>query len=107
MINSIIDIWIESEEKGSIINGDKYDNDNTDVIVTLDDKCRYIATFFTYKNIENIRNKNKKTGECNSGKYFWASDMIIVEKTDRLTIEETIEFLISSDEFKQVFRKIK
>lgn len=66
-----------------------------------------MATFFTYENIEYLRNKNKKTGECNHGKYFWASDMIIIEKTDRLTIEETIDDLVANDEFKEVFREIE
>ena len=40
-------IWIESEENGPIIGGEKEINDNSDVIVTLKDKSRFVATFFT------------------------------------------------------------
>ncbi|GGB67662.1 hypothetical protein GCM10007424_04530 [Flavobacterium suaedae] len=70
-MNSIKDIWIESEVKGSIIEGELYTNDNTDVIVTFDNDKKYIATFFTYQNIQHLRLKNQKTGECDSGYYFW------------------------------------
>ena len=49
-INSIKDIWIESEVKGVIIKSELYTNDNTDAIVTFDNDKKYIATFFTYHN---------------------------------------------------------
>lgn len=105
-MNSIKDIWIESEVKGAIIEGELYTNDNTDVIVTFDNDKKYIATFFTYQNIEHLRLKNQKTGECNSGYYFWASDMIIIERTDRKSIISTIEYLLHNDEFYSVFNEI-
>jgi hypothetical protein len=76
-------IWIESEHKGSIIGGHKYTDDNSDVIVTFSDDKKYVATFFTYDNVKTLTEKNKKTGELLSGKYFWASDMILVDKTFR------------------------
>ena len=102
-----MNIWIESETTSTIIGGSKYANDNTDVIVTFDDNIKYVATFFTYDNIKHLREKNKETGECLNGKYFWASDMFIIETTDRLTIEQTIKHLIEKDEFKHIFRRIE
>jgi len=84
-----------------------YEDDNTDVIVTSSDNKRYVASFFTYQNIESLRNKNKKTGECSNGKYFWASDMILIDKCSRKSIEKIIEHLIKKDEFYQIFREIK
>ena len=107
MNKAIIDVWIGSEVNGSIIGGVLYENDNTDVIVSFNDNSKYVATFFTYENIESLRRKNQKTGECLNGKYFWASDMIIVEKTDRSTIVETIDNLIENDQFNQIFKEIK
>lgn len=102
----IKEIIIESESKGPIIGGTKSINDNSDIEVIFENGERFIATAFTYKNIEWLRAKNKKTGECLNGKYFWASDMFIVEEINRQTIEEVIHELISSGYFEEIFRKI-
>lgn len=97
MTSSIKNIWMESEET----------NDNTDVIVTLQDNSRYAASFFTYENIEVLRRKNQKSGECLNGRFFWACDMILVEQISRIEIEEIIDHLIAEEEFTSVFNKIK
>ena len=106
MNKTIEDIWIGTELKGTIINGTPEINDNTDMIVTFTDGTRYVATFFTYANIEYLRQKNKRTGECLNGRYFWASDMIIVDRINRKEITEIIEHLTKSYEFECVFDKI-
>ncbi|CAL2101539.1 conserved protein of unknown function [Tenacibaculum sp. 190130A14a] len=106
MQRPIKNIWIESEDKGAIIGGTEEVNDNSDVIVTFDDKSRYVATFFTYDNIEHLRQKNKQTGECLNGRFFWASDMIIIERINRKEIEEIIQHLIKEEEFNSVFNQI-
>lgn len=100
-------IWIESEEKGTVIGGQPLIDDNSDVIVTLKDDSRYVATFFTYANIERLRSKNRQTGECLNGKYFWASDMILIEQIEREEITQVIEHLIKEEEFNQVFRRLQ
>ena len=106
MDNQIKEIWIESEHKGAIMGGVLEVNDNSDVIVTFVDNSRAIATFFTYQNIEFLRQKNRETGDCLNGKFFWASDMIIVEKINRHEIEGIVNHLISCNEFYQIFKKI-
>ncbi len=105
MDKQIKEIWIESEDNGAIIGGKLETNDNSDVIVTFTNDSRAIATFFTYQNIEFLRIKNKETGECLSGRFFWASDMIIVDKINRQEVEEIIYHLISEDEFDLIFKK--
>lgn len=100
----IADIWIESEIKGTILGGQLYTNDNSDVIVTFNNGEKYVATFFTYENIEHLRKKNRETGECNSGSYFWASNMIIVDRIDKDTITTTIEDLINTESFYNIFK---
>ncbi len=107
MEKEIKDIWIESELKGAIIGGTPETNDNSDVIVTFSDDSRYIASLFTYQNIEHLRQKNKKDGECLNGRFFWSSDMIIVDKINRTEIEEIINHLILENEFELIFDKIK
>jgi len=84
-----------------------FEDDNTDVIVTMNNNSKYVATFFTYKNIESLRRKNNKTGECFHGKYFWASDMVLIDNCSRKNIEEVIKHLINEDEFYQTFKEIK
>ena len=83
------------------------DDDNTDVLVTLSDNTRWVATFFTYKNITTLAKKNQQTGECLSGKYFWASDMILVDNINRASIEEVVMHLVEKEPlgFMEMFRK--
>jgi hypothetical protein len=45
--------------------------------------------------ISKLVEKNKITGECLNGKYFWASDMILVEEVSRERIQEIIELFIN------------
>ncbi|UTW62660.1 hypothetical protein KFE98_00440 [bacterium SCSIO 12741] len=107
MNNQICDIWIESEEKGAILGGTLESNDNSDVIVTFKNKSRYVASFFTYRNIEYLRKKNQKSGECLDGRFFWASNMIIVERICRAEIEEIINHLLSIEEFNLIFNQVQ
>lgn len=98
-----MNIWIEAEN----INGPRvFEDENTDVIVEMETGEKYIATFFTYKNIETLRKKNIQTGECFSGKYFSASDMLIVDECSRKNIENIISYLIQEQEFEFIFRKL-
>ena len=99
----IEDIWIESEQwaEGEL---DAFD-DNTDVIVTFEDGSRSVATFYTYKNITTLTEKNRKTGECLNGSYLWASDMILIDEICREKIERVIDDLVSNGEFGKAFSR--
>ena len=79
------------------------DNDNVDVEVRYKDGRVYTATFFTLRNIDHLFRKNKQTGECRSGLYFYCVDMILVEKLTLETITETIRELIEQDDLKHAF----
>jgi hypothetical protein len=95
------DIWIEAEHW---VPGEwNPTNDNTDVIVTFSDKSRWVASFFTYSNVETLRQMHAASGECLGGKYFWSSDMILIDDTSRKSIETVIEDLIRTDDFRYVF----
>lgn len=100
-------IWIESEDKGPIMAGRSITDDNSDVIVTLSDNRKYVATFFTYDNVKTLTEKNKRTGELLSGKYFWASDMILVDRIDRNSIEKVIDDLIKENDFDRLFKSVQ
>lgn len=63
-------------------------------------------TFFTYQNIETLRAKNESNGECLSGKYFCATDMILISEIKKETILEVIEDMISRDEIPLFGRRL-
>src|ERR671916_1270078 len=94
-------IWIEAEEwaEGEWTPAD----DNSDVIVTFETGERWVATFFSYQNILSLAKKNRGTGECLSGKYFVATDMILIDEVSRERIEEVVADLLKQDEFKRYF----
>lgn len=81
-------------------------DDNVDVEVKFSDGSRFTATFFTVENIRSLFAKNKSTGECSKGKYLWATEMILVERLDRETMEDTITGLIRDGEFEDAFTKV-
>jgi hypothetical protein len=96
-------IWIEAEHWAE---GEwNIHDDNTDAIITFEDGSRWVASFFTYKNIQTLKEKNQRTGECLQGKYFWGSDMVVVDECSRNCIEEVVEHLIKQNEFEFIFSK--
>ena len=96
-------IWIEAEEWAE---GEwNVEDANLEVIVTFSDLSKWIASFFTYKNIQTLREKNVKTGECMKGAYLWSSDMVLIDIASRERIYEVIDFLIENDEFESVFTR--
>lgn len=104
MVGDKYNVWIEAEEwavgEWDIHNG------NTDVIVEFDNEKRWVASFFTYSNISKLVEKNKSTGECLNGKYFWSSDMILVDEVSRERIQEVIESFINEGKFESIFKII-
>jgi hypothetical protein len=94
-------IWIEAEAWAP--GAWTPEDDNTDVIVTWKDGRRWGASFFSYKHIQTLTEKNKQTGECFSGAYFWASNILLIDRVSRQRIEEVINHLIKEDEFEVIF----
>ncbi|MCY9698218.1 hypothetical protein [Paenibacillus alginolyticus] len=96
-------IWIEAEQ-WEVRTWDAEDT-NTDVIVVFPDRTKWIASFFTYKNIQTLREKNVHTGECMNGAYYWSSDMVLIDISSRERIEQVVENLIENDSFNTVFTR--
>ncbi|KGP82700.1 MULTISPECIES: hypothetical protein [unclassified Paenibacillus] len=96
-------VWIEAE----IWPVGSWDckDDNSDVIVVFPDRSKWIASFFTYQNIETMRQKNIETGECMNGAYFWSSDLVLIDIISRERIEQLIDYLIKHDNFHAVFNQ--
>ena len=102
-VPEIESIWIEAEElppdEWNPLTGD------TDVTVKLTDGTFWVASFFTYQRIRTIVADFKISGECLHGKYFWVSDMILVDEVSRERIEEVVKHLLSENVFQEVFRR--
>jgi hypothetical protein len=94
-------LWIETEAW----EGWNPQDANSDVVVTLSDGTRWAATFFTYANITTLTTRYKETGECLSGRYFWAADMILVDELNRQRIGEVVQALLNDRSFYRVFRR--
>jgi hypothetical protein len=96
-------VWIEVEAwaPGAWTPADA----NTDVTVTFGDGSSWVASFFSYANIQTLTEKNRRTGECLAGAYFWASDMILVDEASRPRIEEVVHYLLEEGEFESVFTR--
>jgi hypothetical protein len=98
-------LWLEFEEWAP---GEWDPSDgNSDVKVILTDGSNWVATFFTYSNIETLRKKNAESGECLAGVYFWATDLILIDKLTRSRIKEVIDHLIDEEEFETIFVRVK
>ena len=91
-------VWLPTDLKQS-----KAADDNADVHVYLKDGGHYFATFFTTRNIESLFKKNRATGECGSGLYLWACDMIIVEYLTEDVVIRTIDDMLDNGEFYNAF----
>lgn len=93
---------------------DDAENFNTDVIVLVwEDEgegrprtVKYVASFFTYANITELRSRHIKTGEYLNGKYFYSKNMVLIDDCSIENIREVINQLVEEGEFGEVFRRI-
>jgi len=52
---------------------------NIDFNITVDN-IKYTGTAVTLKNIEYLMKKYRASGDCHFGRYFWQSNMLILEE---------------------------
>lgn len=95
----IKEIWIEAEQWE---NGFSDENVNSDVIVTMENGVRWIATFFTICNVIDLM---EKSYENSKEQYFWSSDMIIVPDFDREQVESVIKRMLIEEYFVLAFKE--
>jgi hypothetical protein len=92
----------------TVVSRDGWDplNDNIDIEVKFGDGRRYTATVFTLENLKTLFAKNKTTGECGGGLYFWATEMIIVEILNVEVMNSMVRILIAENEFESTFTRV-
>lgn len=104
MQTSPVSIWIEAE----VWPPESWDmrDVNSDIIVTFPDHSRWVASFFTYQNITTLTSHYQHTGELLHGAYFWASDMLLIQQLDRVSVARVIAQLLQENMFATVFRRL-
>ena len=84
----------------------QYNDDNTDVIIEMENGDIYVSSFFTYRNLETLRKQHQKNGKFLAGKYFWANRMLFAEDITPENVQSIILDLIEEGDFEKVFDKI-
>jgi hypothetical protein len=77
-------------------------NANIDAEIFIGDD-RYLATFFTLDNIRGLSERDARSGECAGGIYFWAVDMVIVERLTEDVIRHSVEDLLREGNLARAF----
>ena len=95
-------IWCEFEERPG------YDplDDNSDVVVTLEDGSQWAATFVTFQNVASLTEKNRRTGECLSGRYLDIPHLILVEELSRPLIKAAVEGILKTGALGPCFQRL-
>ena len=89
-------------------------NENTDVIVLVEtcdanhqkSTAKYVASFFSYDNINALKSQHAKTGDYLNGKYFFSKNMLLIDDCSMENVRAVVEHLIDEGEFGEVFRRI-
>lgn len=89
-----------------VTNGFDISNENTDVIVLMENGKKYIASFFTYDNIEKLKKEHQRSGEYLSGKYFRADNMVLIDQCSKEAVREVVEHMIDEGDFYIAFKRI-
>lgn len=113
MCIKIIDLFLSAELRNE--NGiSDFNNYNTDVIALIEEdddygkkrRIKYVAAFFTYNNIFEMKTKHHKSGEYLNGKYFFFKNMVIIDDCSKENINEVVNHLIEEGDFKDVFKRL-
>lgn len=81
-------------------------DDNSDVVVTLEDGSQWAATFVTFQNVASLTEKNRRTGECLSGRYLDIPHLILVEELSRPLIETAVEDILKTGALGPCFQRL-
>jgi len=104
MSTNIENIWISAEHWAECEWNP--DDEIVDVIVTLADGSRWVATVCSFKHVQTLTSRWSNSGECLGGRYLWAKNLILVTSTSRSTIEETMFDLVRSGEFESALEEL-
>ena len=79
---------------------------NVEVRVNFPDGRSYSLTFFTIQNLKTQMQNCRETGECASGLFFRAEEMVVVETLTNEVIFKAIRDLVETNEIEIAARDI-
>lgn len=59
-----------------------------------------MASMATIEDIVRLMDVWKSTGECLRGRYFWTSDLIIIDQLNAVAIADVVEDLVKTGEIR-------
>lgn len=84
-----------------------YDDLNTDVIVQFENGEKYIATFFSFKNLKNmIGDVEQEYATKPAYQYYKILNMVLVKDFNQGNLRPVIEAMILEGDFQLIFQKI-
>jgi hypothetical protein len=83
-----------------------YENLNTDVIVRFDNGDEYIATFFSFKNLQGMIEEHKQSKEYFSEEYYRLVNAVLVNDFNNNKLLSVIEHMMAEGDFQLVFKKV-
>jgi len=98
-------LWISAEHWAE--NQWTPDDDIVDIKVTLQDETCWIATVCSFQHVNTLKLKWSESGECLSGRYLWAANLILAADTSRSTIETMLQNLLVNDEFRYALAPVE
>ena len=79
-------------------------NDNIDIQVRMRNGRVYVATMFTVSNLTELLARYEQSGECASGTYVWAVEMIVMKDLTEQSILKTIDDMVETREIDAAMR---
>lgn len=80
--------------------------DDVDMWVIFDSGERWSGTIYTLDNVRRTMDRNRQTGECLHGRYFYVWDGLIVRDPGISGMVEVVDELVRSGSYRSVFRDV-
>ena len=77
-----------------------------DVVVCLTNGEKFVASFFSYDQIAELRRVHQASGEFLHGAYFWSKHLVLVENCGPPFVRRVVEHLLEEGELAEVFDKV-
>jgi hypothetical protein len=83
-----------------------YEDLNTDVIVNFENGDKYVATFFSHKNLKKTVDADRQAFDFSSDRYYRILNMVLVEDLNKENLLAVIECMIAEGDFQLIFKKL-
>jgi hypothetical protein len=104
MDSGIKNICLTAERLGNALD---FEDLNTDVIVSLDNGDEYIATFFSFKNLQGMIEEHRHSKEFLTRRCYKTLNAVLVNDFKYENLRPVIERMIVEGDFQVMFKKLE